>query len=175
MNKDEYTKLKVANAASFALKRYPGGQISLSEGGTFSLIDGTGNSRYFAATEGNLLKVLAAFGLHLSSSNELVRMYPDKYHTELDVISHVTAYYEISSKRLIDDIPQIFETVFAKDFGLDLGKCLTKTLNLVGPGGVENCEKYTQDEPHIHAKREDLLRQRGILDNALATLDKSFK
>ena len=89
MNNDEYIKIKNANITSFALKRHPGGQISLNEGGTFSLIDGTGNSRHFAATEGNLLKVLAAFGLHLSSSKELVHMYTDKYHAELDVISHV--------------------------------------------------------------------------------------
>lgn len=175
MNNDEYNKIKKANITSFSLKRHPGGQVSLKEGGTFSLIDGTGNSRHFPATEGNLLRVLAAFGLHLSSSKELVRMHTDKYHAELDVISHVTAYYDISSKRLIDDIPQVMETVFAKDFGLDLGKCLTKTLDLVGPKGVENCERYIQDEPDVHAKREDLLRQRGILDNALATLDKSFK
>jgi hypothetical protein len=99
----------------------------------------------------------------------------DKYHAELDVISHVTTYYDISSKRLIDDISQVFETIFAKDFGLDIGKCLTKTLNLVGPRGVENCERYIQDESDVHAKREGLLRQRGILDNILATLDKSFK
>ena len=169
MNKTEYIDIKDANRTSFALKRYPEGQISLNKGGTFSLIDGTGNNRYFPATEDNLLKVLAAFGLHLSSSKELVHMHTDKYQAELDVISHVTAYYDISSKRLIDDIPQVFETVFAKDFGLDLRKCLTKTLRLVGVGGVDNCERYIQDEPDIQANRDDLMRQRGILTNALAT------
>ena len=146
-----------------------------SERASFSLLDNNGASRYYPATEENLLKILVSFGFPLSSSKDLVRLHNDEYQAELDVISHVAAYFDISSKRLIDDIPQVFETVFARDFGEKLNKVLTTNLGLVGERGLNNCVRYIRDEPDVEAKRENLNRQRNILCKARETIDRFFK
>jgi len=111
----------------------------------------------------------------LSSLKQLARIHHDDYDEELEVISHITAYFDISSKRLIDDVPKLFETVFAFDLGQELERNLAMNLNLIGDGGVENCKRYIQDEPDVQFKRDELIRQEGILKSALRTVDQFHK
>ena len=180
LNKAEYIKAKDQNVTTFAVARRRQASPSLSptipcvDSGTFTVIDVNGSSRYYPATEDNLLRVLTAYGFHLSSSKDLVRLHDDEYQAELDVISHVAAYFDISSKRLVDEIPQVFETVFARGFGERLCNSLTTNLNLVGDGGLETCARYARDEPDIEAKRNELTRVRSILDKTKETIDRFF-
>jgi len=181
MNKPEYMKAKEKNVTAFATARRLRPASDTSDGipvclssGSFTVIETNGTSRYFPATEDNLLRVLSAYGHHLSSSKELVRLHNDEYQAELDVISHVAAYFDVSSKRLIDDMPQVFETVFAAGFGDELSKSLTTKLKLVGEQGLESCARYVRDEPDIEAKRHDLTRVRNILDKTKETIDRFF-
>jgi len=172
LSKDEYIKSQMEAVTEFALLRHGKEGLPSTNGSNFYLTDVTGQTRSFKATEDTLLTVLASFGLHLSSSKQLVRIHQDKYHSELEVIAHVATYFEIASKRLIDDIPQIFETVFALEFGLELARVLTTNLKLVGDQGLENCSKYTRDEPDIQANRAFLTRQEEILERAFQTLER---
>lgn len=171
MHKTEYIKAKGENMTAFAKLRHTQSLPDLS----FTLTDNNNVSRHYPATEENLLKVLEAFGHHLSSSDGLALLFNDEYQAELDVISHITAYFEISAKRVIDEIPQVFETVFAQGFGNTLAKELTVNLNLIGEKGVENCAKYVRDDPSVEGRRRYLLRQREILEKARATMDRFFK
>ena len=178
MNVEEYNTLKEERVTQFALLRHAKGSTArpfANGGGTFTLHDPRGNSHSYYASEDNLLTVLSAYGLHLSSAKELVRIYADEYDAELGVISHVAAYFEVASKRVIDDIPKVFETVFAREFGERLGKVLIFNLKLVGDGGLENCARYIRDEPTVRARREDLTRQQEILNRALDTVSRFFK
>src|SRR5271170_5799070 len=139
MNKMEYVNVKDQNLTTFAIARQRKPASETTEGagnGSFNVHETNGTARYFPATEENLLRVLTAYGYHLSSSKELVRLHNDEYQVELDVISHVAAYFEVSSKRLIDDMPQVFETVFAAGFGQELSNSLITKLNLVGDRGL---------------------------------------
>jgi hypothetical protein len=172
---NEQTRVRQSegNFTTFAIRRH-GGSLTIPER-TFHLCDPNGHSRSYETTEENLLRVLAAYGFNLSSSNGLGRLYDDEYHAELDVMAHVIAYFDISSKRLIDEIPQVFETVFARDFGEKLGNTLTVNLKLVGERGFDNCARYVRDEPDVKAKRDHLTRQRKILDTAGETIDRFFK
>jgi hypothetical protein len=174
MNKAEYNKTKEGNVTAFAALRHRA-PLSPAERTSFTLMDANGISRSYPATEENLLKVVAAFGFHLSSSKDLVRLNDDECQAELDVISHVVAYFDIASRRLIDEIPQVFETVFAREFGENLNKVLTTKLNLVGEKGLDNCARYIRDEPDIEAKRARLTRMRKILDKARETIERFYK
>ena len=174
MNKEEYLDAKEGNMVNYRTQRH-GPQLPLADNSYFSMVDCHGSSRQFQATEENLKKVLTAFGMDLSAPTELVRLPRDQYQAELDVISHVCAYFDISSKRLIDEIPQVFETVFAGDFGKTLAADFTTKLNLVGEKGLENCVRYIRDEPDVQAKRDNLTRMRGILENARNTFDRFYK
>ena len=119
--------------------------------------------------------MLSVYGVNISSSKELLPLQVNLYHDEIEVISHVVAYFDIASKRLIDDIPQVFETVFTFDFGERLGKTLTTNLNLVGEGGLENCTRYIRDEPDVQATRNDLTARYNILEKAKETMERFFK
>jgi hypothetical protein len=175
MNKAEYIKAKAGNVILFAGRRH-GTPLPSEERGSISLTDYPGcTSRRYPATEETVIKVLKAYGICISSVQDLARLHEDEYHAELDVMSHVAAYFDISSKRLIDDIPQVFETVFAGDFGEKLRNSLTTNLNLIDEKGLDNCQRYIRDEPNVQAKRDHLDRLRSILENAKETIDRFFK
>jgi Dynamin GTPase effector domain len=141
----------------------------------FELVDAaSGQRKLFATSEENLCTVLAAYGINLSSMEQLARIHKDDYDAELEVIAHVKAYFEVASKRIIDDIPMIFETNFAISFAKNLETYLPEKLNLVGPGGLENCTRYVCDEPDIQKKRKDWTRQLEILKKAETKLIKFY-
>jgi hypothetical protein len=104
----------------------------------------------------------------------LARIHADEYDAELEVISHVAAYFDIASTRIIDSIPQLFETMFASRFAQELEERLTIDLKLLGDGGVDRCKKYVRDEPDIQFNRDKLLREKKILKEALATIDRFY-
>jgi Dynamin GTPase effector domain len=137
---------------------------------SFQLVDTNGATRYFSTNDRTLFTVLAAFGVHISDITQLVRIHTDAYEPELDVGAHVMAYFDIASKRIIDDIPTLFETKFALNFAADLSKNLHPKLRLVGEDGFEVCKRYVCDEPSTQKKRDDLTRHIGILKEAEETV-----
>lgn len=123
-----------------------------------------------------LLSLLTAKGYRITSTKQLARLHdPDEYITELEVISQVLAYFEISSKRIVDVMPMIFETVFACEFGDELRRVLTSNLKLVGDFGVANCVRYTKDEPDVQMKREDFNRRKETLSRASEIISRFYK
>jgi hypothetical protein len=175
MNIEEYAKSQKQRVMESAVIRHGDAVPSNGSSPTFRLDDVNGSSRCFSTTEDNLLRVLSQYGIHLSSSKELARIRPDEYDAELEVISHVEAYFDISSKRLIDDIPKVFETIFARKFGLELAKVLTTDLKLVGARGLENCLRYVRDEPDVQTTRDSLTRHHDILVKAVETVSRFFR
>jgi hypothetical protein len=174
----EYMSWKEEQRTALAISRH-GSPLSsdcpphLKGSPHFELHDtANGQRKYFPSSEENLCTVLAAYGIKLSSLKQLSRIHRDEYDTELDVIAHVKSYFEVASKRIIDDIPMIFETSFAIAFARDLEKNLHEKLNLVGPNGLENCARYVRDEPEIQKKRKDWTRQLEILKKAETKLIK---
>ena len=174
----EYLKRKEENLAAYALLRHrntsPDLPFTSSSSSTFRLQDGT-FSRAYAATEENLVTVLSAYGIRLSSLTQLARIHADEFDAELDVIAHVAAYFDIASTRTIDNIPQLFESRFASKFVLRLEEELATKLNLFGEGGLERCRMYARDEPNIQVRRERLIREKKILEDALATIDRFYE
>ena len=175
MNKEEYASAKDENVTVFAIKRNGTESLPRTNGALFILEDIQGRSFQFRATEENLLKVLGAYGIHLSSAKELVRIHVDEYQAELDVIAHVIAYFDIASKHLIDTMPKIFEKRFARQFGEELSEVLTSRLNLIGERGLDTCVRYIRDEPDIQERRRELTRKQKILKKALKTVEDFHK
>src|SRR5579859_6966294 len=170
---EKYHKKKAEYVTEFAVKRHP--QFASVSPSKFTLHDGgPAGGRTYAATEENLLQVLSAYGVELSSIKQLATAHEDEYMAELDVISHVATYFEIASNRIVDDIPKVFETVFARWFGESLAMDLASNLKLVGDGGVETCRRYVRDEPDVQMKRDSLTRQQKILKQALDKVDKYY-
>ena len=134
---------------------------------TYTIRDVSGYSHSITSRgvdEDVLLGLLASKGYRISSPKQLARLHdPGEYVTEIEVICQVLAYFESSSKRIIDIMPMIFETVFASEVVEELREALTSSLKLVGDPGPANCVKYTQDEPAVETEREELLSQKNTL------------
>jgi hypothetical protein len=171
VNGGEYLKGKEAKfKAIISTRRVFPGSPRIG-GDSFTLPDAFGNSRTISTTEENLLKVLAAYGVYVSSLKDVMRIHKDEYEAEIEVISHVLAYFDLSSKHLVDNLPKVFETVFAEDFGSQLDEDLAKDLKLVGDGSLAVCTRFCKDEPEIQGKRNEFERQLDILNNAARTVD----
>ena len=118
-----------------------------------------------------LLDALRSRGCPLTSTKQLFRLSEvDEFEAELFVVSGILAYFEISSKRIIDIIPMIVENAFICQFATELRKVLTSGLGFLGEFGYETCAKYGKDEPEIKSKRQDFERKSEILSEALSIL-----
>jgi len=179
MNYVDYGVSKEDHLTNFAHQR--NGKLGLGQlsSSRHTLRDVHGNSQSIISkteSEDAILSLLTANGYRVTSTKQLARLHdPDEYEAEISVISEIIAYFEISSKRIIDIMPMIFETVFTANFVNDLRKVLAQKLKLVGESGLENCTKYGVDEPDVQAKRIDLDWQMKILSNALAIVSDLFK
>jgi hypothetical protein len=92
--------------------------------------------------------------------------YSDGAETESFVIANVLAYFEISSKRLIEIIPMICDTSLSLKFVPQLETSFLGMLGIVGPLGSENSEKYLRETSEIRERRQRLRRQLEIVNRA---------
>ena len=114
---------------------------------------------------------LRARGFPVADIKQLAQLYgPDPYETELRVVANVWAYFDVSSKRTIENMIMIFEVVFALDFGDHVRNELRSKLNLVGKQGEQRCAMVAQDAEDVHVKRVKLTEDRAILSQALQIL-----
>ena len=175
---DQYKVWKEEHRTDLAVSRHGGSPHDLRAGhiqssGSFKLRDGlSGQPHSYTTSFENLATVLEAYGVHIDSLKQLARLHPDPYDSELEVIAHVLSYFDIASKRIIDDIPMVFENSFALTFAHELETKLQQQLGLIGTGGLEVCARYAADEPEIQKCREDLTRQLAILKKAEETVHK---
>jgi len=174
MSEKSYLEAKNNNFYSLAIKRAPGRDLKVDDN-NFTIPDGHGETVTVRNTEKFLLDILAIYGIQVSSAKKVLRIHEDEFEAELEVMAHVVTYFDIASNHLIDNIPKIFETIYAKGFALELGKNLNTDLNLVGEGSLANCARFVKDDPEIEARRIELERQRAILNSAISTVDEFFK
>lgn len=179
LNYGDYNASKEEILTDFAHER--NGKISPlapTSSSRHTLRDAFGNSQSVISkgeSDDALLSLLTANGFHVSSMKQLARLHdPDEYEAELNVIAEVLAYFEVSSKRIVDIMPMIFETVFARNFESNLRKELASKLKLVGDPGLENCAKFVVDEQDVQIKRERYMRQKTILSKALGIVSRLF-
>lgn len=139
---------------------------------TYTIKDNSGNSRTVSSkmanyTWGTGVPQPTLFG---SPSPVTDSVEPPEYNDELQLMAQVLAYHVISSKRIGDNIPMLFETVFVCGFSDGLREILLSKLKLVGDSGLENCVKFAQDEPNIELERKKFEKQLDVLSNALKIL-----
>jgi hypothetical protein len=181
LNYQAYSEAQEDNITDFHYFRSQegSGTLQADSSTTHSVKDTNGSHSVYGKGSGKdgVLSLLAANGIHLSSTKQLSRLldHPDEYKAELVVMSQVLAYFQISSTRMIDVMPMIFETVFARDFAYTLEKNLTSKLQLTGKAGYENCGRFAKEEPEVQAEREDFEKKRDILVEALSVISTNFK
>ncbi|KDQ60446.1 hypothetical protein JAAARDRAFT_191825 [Jaapia argillacea MUCL 33604] len=116
-----------------------------------------------------LIEVLAGLirlGFHGITIEDLAKLHPpDIYSRELSVMAQVRAYFQVSYKRVIDNIPLIIDLKFVRAIGKDLQPFLIGKLGLGTPNASIRCASYLAEDPHIVARRDELVARKKRLES----------
>ncbi|KAJ8092575.1 hypothetical protein PM082_006900 [Marasmius tenuissimus] len=119
-----------------------------------------------------LLAMLAKHGYYVSSLDDLAKLKPgDEYETELLVMAEVRGYFQVSYKRIIDNIPGLIDLRFLKELGKELQPFLVKQLGLGTAAANEKCAEYLTEDRMIIAKRNELEARQARLESVQGELN----
>ncbi|KAE9397406.1 hypothetical protein BT96DRAFT_1020873 [Gymnopus androsaceus JB14] len=119
--------------------------------------------------------LLVQAGLPVSSLNptELLGklMPPDEYEKELKVMAEVRGYFQVTYKRMIDNIPCFIDLLFVRKLGDTLQPFLISKFGMGTPSANERCASYLGEDPVVVANREELLARKKRLESVDRELD----
>lgn len=115
------------------------------------------------------LSALAKIGITGLTKEDLGRLQPsDQYTRELNVMAQVRAYFGISYRRVIDNVPLIIDYMFVQALGKELQSFLISGLALGTADATLKCAAYLAEDPETRALREEVVaRRRRLHDVAL--------
>ncbi|EPQ51166.1 hypothetical protein GLOTRDRAFT_133483 [Gloeophyllum trabeum ATCC 11539] len=115
------------------------------------------------------LSALAKIGITGLTKEDLGRLQPsDQYTRELNVMAQVRAYFGISYRRVIDNVPLIIDYMFVQALGKELQLFLISGLALGTADATLKCAAYLAEDPETRALREEVVaRRRRLHDVAL--------
>lgn len=97
----------------------------------------------------------------------------NEHEVELRVITNILTYFDVSSNRIIESVPMIFEIVFALGLDEKLEEQLTYDLGLHGAHGPQTCRRYAQEEPINRENRRRWLAMKGKIEESLRLLNEA--
>ncbi|KAJ7149427.1 P-loop containing nucleoside triphosphate hydrolase protein [Mycena crocata] len=87
----------------------------------------------------------------------------DEYETEILLMSGVRAYFQVSYKRIIDNVPGLIDTKFVKTLANGLQSNLVREFKLGQPDAHVRCAEYLTEDAAVVAKRADLSQRMKML------------
>ncbi|KAJ7483869.1 P-loop containing nucleoside triphosphate hydrolase protein [Mycena galericulata] len=88
----------------------------------------------------------------------------DEYETEIMLMSGVRAYFQVSYKRVIDNVPGLIDGKFVKALAKGLQANLIREFKLGQPEAHAKCAEYLTEDPAIAAKRAELAQRMKMLE-----------
>jgi len=117
------------------------------------------------------LSALTELGFKGLKEEDLHKLYPpQKYEEELIVMAEVSAYFRVSYKRIVDDVPRIVDNDFLHALGKDIQGALIDGVGLGSDKATERATMYLTEDPDIVVRREELLAKKQRLDGVLEKL-----
>jgi len=97
----------------------------------------------------------------------------DGYISELEVMAGVRAYFQVSYKRIIDDVPLTIEKELTRAFADNIQETLFQKL-FTGDDAptVEQMKDLLVEDPAVAARRESLMTKRDRLVEIKRKLDR---
>ncbi|KAI9058582.1 hypothetical protein FKP32DRAFT_1761410 [Trametes sanguinea] len=92
------------------------------------------------------------------------------YEEEIAFMAEIRAYFDISSKRLADNIPAAIDEHLLYAFAKALFDTLVQKLGLTSDDAAARCARYFADTPDVAALREDLEAKKRRLDKVYQEL-----
>ncbi|KAJ7766565.1 P-loop containing nucleoside triphosphate hydrolase protein [Mycena maculata] len=119
------------------------------------------------------LALLAQLGYTGLTEEDLAKLRGgDEYETEISLMSGVRAYFQVSYKRVIDNIPGLIDTKFVKTLAQTLQATLIREFKLGQPEAHAKCAEYLTEDPAVVAKRTDLEQRMKMLQGVQKDLVK---
>ncbi|KIM82118.1 hypothetical protein PILCRDRAFT_485567 [Piloderma croceum F 1598] len=113
----------------------------------------------------SVLALLAEVGYTGLNAEDLGKLNPpDEYETELHVMAEVRGYFQVSYKRVIDNVPSLIDLKFVKAITKELQNFLISNLGLGTTNANDRCGKYLAEDPNIVARRDELVSRKNRLE-----------
>lgn len=114
--------------------------------------------------------LLARLG-YPSDEHALARLHgPDKYEEELIVMAETSAYFHVSYKRIIDNIPRVIDHDFLRSIANELQDSLINGLALGSENAAERASTYLMEDPEVSTTRTLLTQKNERLKAVLKKL-----
>ncbi|KAJ7208660.1 P-loop containing nucleoside triphosphate hydrolase protein [Mycena pura] len=111
------------------------------------------------------LVLLAQLGYGSLKEADLGRLRPaDEYEPEILLMGGVRAYFQVSYKRIIDNVPGLIDTKFVKSLANGLQVNLIRKFKLGEPGANAGYADYLTEDPAVVAKRAELTQRLNMLE-----------
>ncbi|KAF8878222.1 P-loop containing nucleoside triphosphate hydrolase protein [Infundibulicybe gibba] len=121
----------------------------------------------------SVLALLAEVGYTGLTKDDLGKLNPpDEYETELKVMAEIRAYFQVSYKRIIDNIPLLIDLKFVRALGKELLPFFISKFELGTSDSNARCAAYLAEAPLLIAKREELLGRKRRLESVQRELHK---
>ncbi|EPQ51165.1 hypothetical protein GLOTRDRAFT_141261 [Gloeophyllum trabeum ATCC 11539] len=95
---------------------------------------------------------------------------PDEFAREINVMAQVRAYFQVSYKRVIDNVPLMIDHKFVRAIAKDLQSSLISQLGLGTANASTRCATYLAEDPHVVARREELIARKKRLEGVTKEL-----
>ncbi|KAI9452815.1 P-loop containing nucleoside triphosphate hydrolase protein [Russula earlei] len=119
---------------------------------------------------------LAELGLHSMESSSLARLLPpDPMETAIEIMSEVQAYFQVSYRRFVDNVPMTIDRSLLRGLKVGLESALFTGMDISGPGGYERCKLLLSEPEHIVMRRAELQNKRDRLGRAKEELLHAFE
>ncbi|KAJ7590318.1 P-loop containing nucleoside triphosphate hydrolase protein [Mycena floridula] len=123
-----------------------------------------------------LLSAVAAVGIPNISQDNIERLRgPDEYEEELIVMAEVRAYFHVSYKRIIDNVPRVIDHDFLRKLAEELQGILTSKLGLDQEGASQKAATWLSEDPDIVETRKGLESTKARLEDVLQKLHRFRK
>ncbi|KAH8110473.1 P-loop containing nucleoside triphosphate hydrolase protein [Phellopilus nigrolimitatus] len=105
------------------------------------------------------------------AAHDLPKLLPkDPLEPALEIMATVRAYFQVSYKRFVDNVPLAIDYDFVQGLGRDIQDALYKSI-IQGSGDArERCKAFLQESPLVSAQRENLQRRYERLEIAKGEL-----
>jgi len=112
-----------------------------------------------------VLSLLASIGYTGICVEDLGKLNPpDEYETELRVMAEVRGYFQVSYKRVIDNVPSLIDLKFIKAIPKDIQAFLISKLGLEAADAVKRCANYLAEDPTMVSRRDELMARQKRLN-----------
>jgi hypothetical protein len=102
---------------------------------------------------------------------EMVKIGPDQFEREVEVVSYVRGYYRLAALRFVDSIAQCIICRMIPSIKDEVSFYLDRQLGLMCNPDASVYERLMEEDPRIASRRESLKMEKVKFERALASID----